>query len=228
MRQVVLFDIGGPIDCETAHERAIDADIGAALAQEGIRVDDAGLANASRIAVESHAPNAYQAIIWHLTGTDRARAARVWDEVATRAKSRDLFELRDGIPDLLNDLSNAGLRLGLVANQPARIRRHLENAGMAQHFTAWALSGAEGLRKPDPRLFLAACASLGVAPADCVMVGDRIDNDIAPAKALGMATVRLRCGRHAGQKPRSWLEVPDRDVDDIAALRRVILELRDA
>ena len=35
------------------------------------------------------------------------------------------------------------------------------------------------------------------------MVGDRIDNDIAPATTLGMRTVLFRTGRHAAQQPRS-------------------------
>lgn len=39
--------------------------------------------------------------------------------------------------------------------------------------------------KPDPKLFTIACAQAGCAPEDAVMIGDRLDNDIAPAKAIG-------------------------------------------
>ena len=41
------------------------------------------------------------------------------------------------------------------------------------------------------------------------MVGDRIDNDIVPAKLLGMSTVLMRTGRHIDQQPRSVDEIPD-------------------
>ncbi|MBS0522088.1 MAG: HAD family hydrolase, partial [Proteobacteria bacterium] len=64
--------------------------------------------------------------------------------------------------------------------------------------------------------------ALGVAPAECIMVGDRIDNDIAPAKALGMATIRFRTGRHRRQKPRSPAETPDAEVTDVAELEAAI------
>jgi putative hydrolase of the HAD superfamily len=59
-----------------------------------------------------------------------------------------------------------------------------------------------------------------VTPADCLMIGDRIDNDIVPARLLGMRTIRFRCGRHAAQEPRSWNELPDAEVttvDDLVA-----------
>jgi FMN phosphatase YigB (HAD superfamily) len=81
------------------------------------------------------------------------------------------------------------------------------------------------LRKPDVRLFLACCDGLGVAPEASVMVGDRIDNDVVPAKSLGMRTVLFRTGRHAGQRPRSADEVPDGDVATVAELEAAIAEL---
>jgi len=37
----------------------------------------------------------------------------------------------------------------------------------------------------------------GIRPADCVMVGDREDADIAPAKAVGIRTIRIRTGKYS-------------------------------
>ena len=54
------------------------------------------------------------------------------------------------------------------------------------------MSGHHGFRKHDVRIFLRACEDLDVSPAECIMVGDRIDNDIYPAKLLGMGTVLFR------------------------------------
>ena len=84
----------------------------------------------------------------------------------------------------------------------------LEAHGIAKYFESQAVSGTHGFYKPDVRLFLHACEALGVAPEECIMVGDRIDCDIVPAKQLGMRTVRLRTGRHASQEPRSEDERP--------------------
>jgi putative hydrolase of the HAD superfamily len=59
------------------------------------------------------------------------------------------------------------------------------------------------------------------------MVGDRIDNDVVPAKLLGMRTVLFRTGRHRAQQPRSWEERPDVEVHDVAGLERGITLLLD-
>ena len=54
------------------------------------------------------------------------------------------------------------------------------------------------------------------------MVGDRIDNDVAPAKLLGMRAVLFRTGRHIAQSPRSHEEAPDAEVRDSAELRSAL------
>jgi putative hydrolase of the HAD superfamily len=77
------------------------------------------------------------------------------------------------------------------------------------------------------RLFLHACDGLGISAVDCIMVGDRIDNDVVPAKLLGMRTVLFRTGRHRSQQPRSWEERPDVEVHDVAGLERAIMGLLD-
>ena len=227
-RSAVLFDIGGPIDRETEAERQIDADLRSALAAEGIAVGDAAYAAAERRAIESFAPNAYQAVLWSLCEGDRARAERAWSRLLSmRAGRPRRFELRPGIDELLAGLASRGIRLGLAANQPAAVLADLSAAGIAGFFADLSVSGTIGLRKPDPRLFLHACAALSVDPGACIMVGDRIDNDIAPARLLGMAAIRFRTGRHAGQRPRSWLELPDAEVEDVPALARAIDRLLD-
>jgi len=214
----VLFDIGGPIDAESEQERLIDD----ALRAEAGGVSDDAYAAAWAEAVASFAPNAYQAVLWRLLG---ARAEQAWTRVAARLPARGPFELRPGVAEMLAELTARGVPLGVAANQPLALLPMLEAAGIARHFASVTISGAVRLRKPDPRIFLHACAAMGVAPEACIMVGDRIDNDIAPARALGMATVRYRCGRHAGQEPRSWREVPDAEVADVAGMRAALFRL---
>ena len=121
--RAVLFDVGGPLDTEVVYERLIDEHIREALAAEGIAVTDAAFTEAERRAVERYAPNAYAAIIFDLCGGDSARAQRAYAAVAARSderhQARGGFELRPGIRELLQQLSAAGLQLGLAANQPA-------------------------------------------------------------------------------------------------------------
>jgi putative hydrolase of the HAD superfamily len=185
-------------------------------------LDPAQLRAAEAAAVASFAPNAYQAMLTTLLG---AGAEAAWPEVVARLAPRPAFAFRPGLGPLLSWLRGRGLRLGLAANQGRDAVAALEAAGLAAHFDGLSVSATLGLRKPDPRLFLAVCAQLGVAPDQCVMVGDRIDNDIAPARALGMATILFRTGRHARQQPRSWLEAPDKVVLGEAGLRAALSEL---
>jgi FMN phosphatase YigB (HAD superfamily) len=225
----VLFDIGGPLDREVLHEQLVDRDIVAALADEGFLVPPEAYAMAAERAVSSYAPDAYAAIAFELTGRDPEAARRVTARVQAggraRFAERDGFELRPGLEPMLARLQGRGLALGLAANQPdyavdwlmaQPIGRFFANCGASEHY---------GLRKPDPRFLLRCCEGLGVEPERCVMVGDRIDNDVAPAKLLGMKAVLFRTGRHAGQLPRSADEVPDKTVTDVDGLEGAIIEL---
>ena len=224
-RSVVLFDVGGPLDMEFAWEMAMDSAIASACGLEGIRLDEAALEDASERAVEAFAPDAYRHMIETLCGGDPTTVERVHQRVRAITGSLDVFQLRPDIDGLLRRLNDRGLKLGIVANQPAAILPRLERAGIAELFTYTGISGATGLRKPDPRAFQAAAEALGVTPAACVMVGDRIDNDIAPAKALGMAAILFRSGRHRRQKPRAPSEEPHVIVTDVPELDAAIVDL---
>ena len=49
-----------------------------------------------------------------------------------------------------------------------------------------------GLKKPDPRIYAAACRKLNVEPADCLYVGDGSDLELTGALKAGMTPVLLR------------------------------------
>jgi putative hydrolase of the HAD superfamily len=216
--RAILFDVGGPIDLEFAWEIAVDGAIASACGLEGIRVDQAMIDEASEAAVAAFAPDAYAHMVETLCGGDQRTIDRVRQRVRAMTGNLDVFQLRPEIDGLLRRLSECGLRLGIVANQPQAARERLARAGIGDLFGHQGLSGFTGFSKPDPRAFQAAAAALGVAPADCIMVGDRIDNDIAPAKALGMAAILLRAGRHRRQRPRTPEEEPDVVVTDVLEL----------
>jgi putative hydrolase of the HAD superfamily len=224
MIRAVLFDIGGPLDLETRHEAAIDADILRGLAREGFDIDEDAWLAANCCAIETFAPSVYHSVIWNLTNGDADAARRIyeWIQSDERARLRDFFKLRPGIAAVLAELKARGLKLGLAANQPLAALRRLDEAGIGHYFDNQGISGIYGFRKPDVRLFLQALEDIGVEPADCVMIGDRIDNDIIPAKLLGMQTVLVRTGRHLAQQPRSWDEVPDAEVEDAEGILKAI------
>jgi FMN phosphatase YigB (HAD superfamily) len=142
--------------------------------------------------------------------------------VPERNTARGDFELREGIPELLEELSDHGLLLGLAANQPTVALENMERLGILKYFKYQEVSGSIQLRKPDPRLLLHSCEGLGVGPHEAIMVGDRIDNDIVPARMLGMTAIRFVSGRHSQQQPRSWHEEPHADVHTVQELTRTM------
>ena len=223
--RAVLFDVGGPIDLEFAWESAVDGAIASACGLESIRIDQAAIDEASEAAVTAFAPDAYAHMVETLCGGDPRTIERVRQRVRAMVGNLEVFQLRPEIDGLLRRLRQRGLALGIVANQPESARARLDRAGIDGLFDHHGLSAVTGLRKPDPRAFLAAAEALGVAPAECIMVGDRIDNDIVPAKALGMAAIQLRGGRHRRQRPRNQAEEPDAVVTDVPELEAAILEL---
>jgi HAD superfamily hydrolase (TIGR01509 family) len=84
------------------------------------------------------------------------------------------------------------VKIGVVSNFYGNLDRVIAEADLARSITVIADSGRLGIYKPDPRIFAASLAKLGVHPHDAVMVGDSIKKDCAPARAMGMATVWLR------------------------------------
>ncbi len=91
------------------------------------------------------------------------------------------------------ELAAAGFRIVIAGNQPAR--RHEQLAALALPCDAISTSEELGADKPDPAFFTAVLALAGVEdPADVLYVGDRTDNDVAPAAAAGMRTCWLRRG----------------------------------
>jgi HAD superfamily hydrolase (TIGR01509 family) len=131
---------------------------------------------------------------------DEAECAEVWGAVEreVRAEHSMLSPLIPGADALVARLSRH-YRLGVIANQGPECRAWLATLGLLEHFAVIALSEERGLFKPDLELFRWAIERAGASPSDCVMVGDRLDNDIAPAQAVGMATVWVRWPRRAAK-----------------------------
>src|SRR4051812_15733531 len=98
-----------------------------------------------------------------------------------------LYDLHADARPALERLRAAGLRVGVAANQPARVeplvRDLLEDGELLGISEVW------GIAKPDPRFFARIAAELELAPAEVAYVGDRVDNDVMPAVAAGMVAV---------------------------------------
>ena len=91
-------------------------------------------------------------------------------------------------------------RLGLIANQGPRVPRPARRARPARPLRGRRVQrGASGGSSPTPRCSGTRSTAQARPPGGCLMVGDRLDNDIAPAAALGMATAWVRWPRRAAK-----------------------------
>lgn len=109
-------------------------------------------------------------------------------------------------------------RLGIIANQNAGAQARLRQYGLLHYFDVVAASAEAGFSKPDSRLFLLALKQAGCRPEQAVMIGDRLDNDIYPANALGFITVRIVQGYGGLQIPKSPAYEPDFTIDALDRL----------
>jgi len=141
---------------------------------------------------------------------------------ADRPKFPYDHDLEGLFPDVVPALKrlSARAKLGILANQGPGLEGRMERHGIAGHFAVILGSGDEGMQKPEGRFFAYALRQAACLPGAALMVGDRIDRDIGPAKAAGWRTARLLRGPHAKQAPRNEGERADIEV-------RSLLELAD-
>jgi epoxide hydrolase-like predicted phosphatase len=94
--------------------------------------------------------------------------------------------LDDAMVDGVRALHDRGVPTGLVSNSWGTRRYPRELIG--ELFDGVVISGEEGFRKPDPRMYELGAQRIGVEPQACVFVDDLAFN-LDPARELGMAAV---------------------------------------
>jgi FMN phosphatase YigB (HAD superfamily) len=150
---------------------------------------------------------------------------RVFDLLGVDRAPAPPIEARDFYPDAvscLRELRAEGYYVGLAANQPGGTEAFLRDAGLAVDVVA----GSEtwGVAKPSPEFFDRLVEAAGRPPAEIAYVGDRVDNDVLPARAAGLAPIFVRRGPW-GLLHGSWPEV-DRAAARIESLGELPEALR--
>lgn len=208
-RKIIFFDVGCTLVCEDAvwAARCREQAAGEEAKALGLTADD--IYRAIVDASIAHLPQ-YRTVI------DR------FGFTAPAPYRHELETLYPDAPAVLAALAGR-YRLGIIANQTDGLRERLAAFGILDFFAPCAVISSWDwqVMKPDPRLFAIACAQAGVTPQEAVMIGDRLDNDIAPAKAAGMRTVWLRQGFGGMQSPRGPGEAPDAVADGLSELLKL-------
>ncbi|MGQ9782002.1 MAG: HAD family hydrolase [Nitrososphaeria archaeon] len=224
----VFFDIGSTLVDESNFNRyLLDKTYNSMIsADTKIEWEDFNNELKSIIEQRRYGDRAYRGIIkelvTHFSG-DEALIQRVLEDYRRNAVKEYLDRMRP-YPDALKVVRELKkkYRLGVIANQPRQTRQKMISFGLAEQFEVVVLSDDVRLRKPDTRIFFHAFDFSGCDPREAIMVGDRLDTDIEPARSLGMTAVRVKQGIMIHQIPLNSLEVADYEVDTLRNLVNIL------
>lgn len=101
---------------------------------------------------------------------------------------KEAWRLFDDVIPALDGLRARGVRLGVLSNWDYRLRALLDDFGLTPYFEVVLISSELGFAKPDRRIFQRAVECAGVPIEEIIHVGDDLQLDIEPARALGLRT----------------------------------------
>ena len=123
-----------------------------------------------------------------------------------------------GVPEGLQALRDAGLRLACLTNKPTGFARPLLQAkGLAGFFDVVFGGDAFERKKPDPLPLFKTCEALHATPACTVAIGDS-SNDAQAARAAGCPVLLVTYGYNHGEPVRAV--AADGFLDSLAELPR--------
>jgi HAD superfamily hydrolase (TIGR01549 family) len=180
--------------------------VAAALAAEGIPVDENALA-----AAEPYAKRKLDEAITVQTTDDPQRgwlyfnlildAAGIQRTSGTDAaletlrlyhSQSNLWEgVLPGVPEALADIRERVDRMIVISNANGKLHVLLDRVGLSGFFDVIVDSFVEGVEKPDPRLFEIALGRAGARADEALHVGDIYHVDVAGARAAGMVPLLL-------------------------------------
>jgi FMN phosphatase YigB (HAD superfamily) len=221
----VLLDAGGVILDESDHERVR---VGIAVEILGAVVPgytEAAFYSDLNQAIEAYSPRILGHVFWKYVKPDRARYDDLYTLFLRRwREARPPLKLMRGFGEEVEPIASE-LGVGIAGQYGKDLLDLLESEGLLACFRYRFTQDDFTITKPDPRYLEQIARACGVDPGECVMVGDRIDNDIIPAKQLGMKTVLVRVGLHRGQQPRTPFEIPDLELAGIEGLGAAVTAL---
>lgn len=217
----VFFDAGGVLLDETEHEQ-----LHAGIIVEILEKIQSGYTkeeywNDVTRAVHLYVPNIYNYILWRNIGEEKKYKSALremekeWKERKTKIK---LMESVEKVIPLIAE----NYRIGILGQYNRELKDELEKENLLQYFTYQNTQEEFSITKPNTRYFELILRKAGVEAKNSIMVGDRIDKDIIPAKMIGMKTIRIRTGIHKDQEPRQYEEIPDYEIDAIVGLLEIL------
>jgi putative hydrolase of the HAD superfamily len=108
----------------------------------------------------------------------------------------------EGAVETLAALKERGYRIGLISDCSWEVPILWPELPFAPFVDVPTFSCVAGMRKPDPRIYLRTCESLGVPPERCVYVGDGSSHELTGAAAVGMTPILIQVPYHDTYDPQ--------------------------
>jgi putative hydrolase of the HAD superfamily len=201
MPRIILFDIDDTLFPTTEFAELARRNAIRAMIEMGIRKreDELYLLLSGIIAERGPNYSNHFDILCRRLG-ERRPARFVAAAVAAYHNTKTAIQPFPTVPRTLLALRESGYKIYVATNGEATKQwDKLIRMQIALFFEDVFVSEELGVEK-GPAYFRKVLRALGAKPGECVMVGDKEEFDIIPAKAIGMRTVRMRTGRHAAGK----------------------------
>lgn len=224
----IFIDIGGPILDDGPLFHYLAEALREILRAQGHPVTEESFQEAMHLGWRQGAPSTLDYIIEHFApGKEEFRRGQEAYWKVFRGLSdeeyRSLQILRPRVPQALEALSTR-YELATLSNNIVRVKGLLEEYGLAGFFSVSGISEEVGYSKPDPRLYQHVLHEAGCRPEEALMVGDRLDNDILPARKLGMMTAQVMLENNFGSAdPASDQIDPDFQVGSLWELAQILV-----
>lgn len=228
MLKAILIDVGGPLVDEDDFYRMSDRLVLEFLRERDYDISKEEYQKVLQRVIKRCLPSPRVATLWYFIRPDVARFSKL--RQAFRAAQQEWFtdwegrKIRSGAEEAVARLATR-YRLALAGNQLAKVKEFLPEGGILQHFQFSLVSEEMRVSKPDPLFFQIILDSLEVKSQEAVMIGDRLDYDIYPAKLLGMKAVRVLVGPYAMQEPQTPFHEPDITITSMAELPEAMGQL---
>jgi HAD superfamily hydrolase (TIGR01549 family) len=212
----VFFDLGGTLLDDSALVDAITRTYVELLNDRGYAVSLAEFVEVRDLVIARQEHPLFRSAATTFT-RDAAVTDDVWSEVAPRVLGAEVMG-QHAFPEAADVLGAASRHagIGVIANQYRTVRDVLRRDGLDAFFRILQISEEAGVSKPRPGIFERALREAGCKPEEAVMVGDRIDFDVEPARALGFHTVRVKWGVFRNQSPLRAGQRPDAEVGSLS------------
>lgn len=189
----MLFDLGGTLDGrggwrDRFHRLLTDAGLSCSRDQRGAAFDYADAR--SHAAGEMPSARLRDMVTLHV-GWQLESLGRSDESLVSTIAARFVRDVEDAAAvnrRVLAGLAAQGIKIGVVSNACGNAAILCDEYGYTSFLSVVVDSHKFGASKPDPSIFRHALEMVGVPAERTGFVGDSLDHDIAPAKALGMRT----------------------------------------